>query len=225
MTQNQHNKPESSATAFDAIAPAWYNFRHYTIFKAELEELAARWGKGRLLNLGCGHGADFLPFRQGFELYGMDYSGGMLKLAEKFSRKHSFKAAFTQADLRLLPYENDSFDWAIAIASYHHLKGQDEQLKALAELKRILKPNGEAFITVWNKNQRRFLFKPREMLLPFKVGGKTVERYYYLFSYREIGKLVRQAGFEILSSSPESKYRFPVRFFSRNICLLLKKTN
>jgi ubiquinone/menaquinone biosynthesis C-methylase UbiE len=219
------NKPESPSSDFDAIAPAWYNFRHYTIFKNDLEKIAARWGKGKLLNLGCGHGADFLPFRDSFELYGMDYSAEMLKLAEKFSLKHNFKAVLTQADLRQLPYENDSFDRAIAIATYHHLKGHDEQLKALLELKRVLKTGGEAFITVWNKGQTRFLFKPRELLIPFKTGDKIVERYYYLFTYGEIERLARKAGFEILKSSPESKYHFPVRNFSRNICLLLKKTN
>ena len=54
MSLKSANKPESPPSAWDAIAPAWYNFRHYTIFKAELEALAVRWQKGRLLNLGCG---------------------------------------------------------------------------------------------------------------------------------------------------------------------------
>jgi ubiquinone/menaquinone biosynthesis C-methylase UbiE len=104
------NKSESPSSAFDAIAPAWYNFRHYTIFKSDLEEIAARWKKGKLLNLGCGHGADFLPFKDGFELYGMDYSAEMLKLAKSSLCKHNFKAVLAQADLRQLPYANDSFD-------------------------------------------------------------------------------------------------------------------
>ena len=220
-----HNKSESPPSAWGTIAPAWYNFRHYTIFKTELEELAVRWQKGKLLNLGCGHGADFLPFKQGLELYGMDYSEGMLKQAERFSKKHGFEVKLTQADLRHLPYADATFDWAVAIATYHHLKGHAEQLKTLAELKRVLKPGGEAFITVWNRRQPRFWFKPREVQVPFKAGGKTVERYYYLFTYGELEQLARQAGFEILRSSPESRYRFPLREFSRNICLLIKKTN
>jgi ubiquinone/menaquinone biosynthesis C-methylase UbiE len=225
MNLHQNDKPESPPSAFDAIAPAWYNLRHYTIFKAKLEALAARWQKGKLLNLGCGHGADFLPFRQGFELYGVDYSAEMLKLAEKFFHKHGFEATLAQADLRQLPYQEATFDWAIAIATYHHLKGHEEQLKALTELKRVLKPGGEAFVTVWNRCQPRFWFKPKEMLVPFKIGGKSIERYYYLFTYGEIERLARQAGFEILKSSPESHYHSPIHDFSRNICLLLKKTN
>jgi tRNA (uracil-5-)-methyltransferase TRM9 len=54
---------------FDQIASGWYNFRHYSIFRPELEALARKWQKGRLLNIGCGHGADFLP------LFGNDKNG------------------------------------------------------------------------------------------------------------------------------------------------------
>jgi hypothetical protein len=89
----------------------------------------------------------------------------------------------------------------------------------------VLKPGGEAFITVWNRLQPRFCLKPREVLVPFTIAGKSVERYYYLFTCGELEKLVRQAGFEILKSSPESRYHFPIRDFSRNICLLIKKRN
>ena len=59
---------------FNQIAPSWYNYRHWSIFRAELEMLAKRWQNGRLLNAGCGHGADFLPFCAGFELHGVDFS-------------------------------------------------------------------------------------------------------------------------------------------------------
>jgi len=225
MNLHQNDKSESPPSTFDAIAPAWYNLRHYTIFKAELEALAKRWQKGQLLNLGCGHGADFLPFNQGFELYGVDYSADMLKQAEKFFHKHGFEAKLAQADLRQLPYEDTTFNWAIAIATYHHLKGHEEQLKALTELKRMLKPGGEAFVTVWNRCQPRFWFKPKEMLIPFKVEDEIIQRYYYLFTYGELENLARQAGFEILKTSPESRYHFPIHDFSHNICLLLKKTN
>ena len=217
------SKSESPASDFDAIAPAWYNFRHYTILKAELEALAQRWQEGKLLNLGCGHGADFLPFKNSFELYGIDYSNGMLQQAKRFAHKHNFNASLTQADLRTLPYADNSFEQAIAVATYHHIKGRTEQLKALSELHRVLKPRGESFITVWNRCQVRFWFKGKEILLPFKIGDQTIERYYYLFTFGEMEKLTRHAGFDILRSAPESRYQFPMRTFARNICLLLKK--
>jgi tRNA (uracil-5-)-methyltransferase TRM9 len=207
---------------FDQIAPGWYSFRHWSIFRSELEALAKQWQKGRLLNVGCAHGPDFLPFKDSFELYGVDFSAEMLKFAEKYAEKFGFAVELTLSDVRHLPYPDESFDWAISVATYHHIRGED-QLAAISELKRVLKPGGEAFITVWNRWQPRFWFKPKEVAIPWRKKGKTLYRYYYLFSYPELEKLVKRAGFEVINSFPESTYRFPLKFFSRNICLLVKK--
>jgi len=208
---------------FDQIAAGWYNFRHHTIFRTELEELAKRWRQGRLLNIGCGHGPDFLPFAKRFELHGIDFSGEMLKMARKYADKYGFSATLLEADARQLPYPDDNFDWAIAVATYHHLENDADRLKAFQELRRVLKPGGEAFITVWNRWQPRFWLKGRDTTVPWRTGGKTLRRYYHLFSSGELEKLVKQAGFTILKSCPESRYRFPIKAFSRNICLLIKK--
>jgi tRNA (uracil-5-)-methyltransferase TRM9 len=215
-------KVRNTPDIFDQIAPSWYNFRHWSIFRTELEALAARWQKGRLLNLGCAHGPDFLPFKEGFELYGVDFSAEMLKFAERYAVKFGFKVELTLADIRRLPYPDDSFDWAIAVATYHHLRGGQHQ-QALNELRQVLKPGGEAFITVWNHCQPRFWFKSREAKIPWRKKGETLYRRYYLFSYSELERLAKRAGFEVLKSFPESSYHFPVKLFSRNICLLVKK--
>jgi ubiquinone/menaquinone biosynthesis C-methylase UbiE len=208
---------------FDRIAPSWYNFRHHSIFTKELEELARRWGKGRLLNIGCGHGADFLSFREGFELHGIDFSPEMLKMAEKYAAKYGFNVNLKEAEATALPYQDSYFDWAIAIASFHHLVTRKERLKAFAELRRILKPGGEAFVTVWNHGQPRFWFKPKDVMIPWRQKQETLERYYHLFSYGELEGLARETRLKTLKSFPESFYRLPVKFWSRNICLLLQK--
>jgi len=208
---------------FNQIASGWYNFRHWSIFRAELEALVPRWQQGRLLNIGCAHGPDFLPFRQSFELHGLDFSIEMLKLADKYSRKFKFATSLVEADARKLPYADDSFDWAIAVATYHHIKDKEDRLKALEELRRVLKPDGEAFITVWNRWQPRFWFRTKNVLVPWRTKDKTLYRYYYLSSYLELETLVKKAGLEVLNSSPESTYRLPIKTFSRNICLLVKK--
>lgn len=214
-------KPDKEV--FDQMAPGWYSFRHYSIFRYELEMLAKRWQRGRLLNIGSAHGPDFLPFKDQFKLYGIDISGEMIKMARRYSRKFNFSVDLNVADARVLPFADNTFDWVISVATYHHLKGHEDQLKALRELKRVLKPGGEAFITVWNRCQRRFWFKGKEVYVPWRAKGQVVNRYYYLFTYRELEKLVREAGLEILRSFPEKSYRWPVKYFSRNICLLVRK--
>jgi len=221
--KNNMKKSLSTEDVFNEIAPGWYNFRHRTIFRAELEALARRWQRGKLLNVGCAHGPDFPPFSPDFELYGVDFSAGMLELARKYAAKYKFSVNLTQADARHLPFDDNSFDWAIAVATYHHIEDNEGRLRALKELKRVLKPGGEAFITVWNKWQPRFWFEKKDILVPWKSQDKILNRYYHLFSYGELESIVRGAGFEVLKSSPEARYKFPIKTFSRNICVLVKK--
>jgi len=212
-----------TAGIFNQIAPGWYNFRHWSIFRSELESLAERWQKGRLLNVGCAHGPDFLPFKQGFDLHGVDFSSEMLKMAQKYARKFNFSVNLSLAEASCLPYAGETFDWAISVATYHHLRDTEERQAALDELRRVLKPGGEAFITVWNRWQPRFWFRRKEVAVPWHKKGETLYRYYYLFSYPELEKQVKRAGFRVLKSFPENSFRFPIKLFSRNICLLLKK--
>ena len=213
----------SDRAVFDAIAPGWYGFRHRTIFKTELEELARRWQRGRLLNVGCGHGADFPPFREVFHLCGIDFSAGMLGYARKYAAKFDLDLKLVLADAARLPLKDDTFDWAISVATYHHLRTPVARLAALIELRRVLRPGGEAFVTVWNRWQPRFWLRGGETLVAWRTKGETLYRYYYLFSRKELEALARQAGFEVLRSFAESSYRLPVKTFSRNICLLVRK--
>jgi ubiquinone/menaquinone biosynthesis C-methylase UbiE len=214
---------EKMREVFDQIAPGWYGFRHWTIFRRELEEMAERWRGGRLLNVGCGHGPDFLPLREKFELYGVDFSSQMLNFARKYAEKFGLAINLVLADAVYLPFSDNAFDWAISVATYHHIKGSRERLTAWRELRRVLKPGGEAFITVWNRYQPAFWFKGKETLVPWHTKETTLYRYYYLFSYGELEKLAQQAGFKLLKAFPESTYHFPMRLFSRNICLLVRK--
>jgi tRNA (uracil-5-)-methyltransferase TRM9 len=208
---------------YDSIAESWYGYRHHTRFKNELDGLARRWQQGKLLNLGCGHGPDFLPFKDGFELHGMDFSVSMINQALRYARKYNFQPGLMVADLSYLPYKDNSFDCAISVAAYHHIKEKNSRLRALAELKRVLKPGAEAFITVWNRAQPKFWFKGRETLVDWNTKDEVYRRYYYLYTYGEIESDVRKSGFEIMSAGPEKSYSFPLKYFSRNICLLVKK--
>ena len=208
---------------FDEIAESWYRVRHWPLLKAELEEMAARWQHGKLLNIGCAHGPDFLPFRQGFELWGIDFSPVMLRQALKYRQKRAFYVNLIVADALSLPFPDNAFDFAISVAAYHHIEGRNQREKALGELKRVLKPGGEAFLTVWNHGQPRFWFKSREQLVPWKSRERSVYRYYHLFSYRELRSSLARGGWQIVSMSPEKSYHLPFKSFSRNICVVVRK--
>ncbi len=203
---------------FDGIADSWYGKRHHSIFPDELGELKERWKAGSVLNIGCGHGADFVPLK-GMELLGLDNSKEMLSNAMKYSEKFQFKVSLACGDAVHLPFKDSSFDFAIGIAVYHHLRGLREE--GFRELYRVLKGGGEAFITVWNKTQPRFIFSGKEAIVPW--GKERRERYYYLYSYGELERSLRSAGFEVLKMFPEKRYTLPIKHFSRNICALVSK--
>lgn len=204
---------------FDRIAESWYSRRHYTIFPDELSELSGKW-KGRLLNIGCGHGADFLPFK-GMGFAGLDNSMEMLNNAKKYAGKFGISPFLVLGDASSLPFKTGCFDNAIAIAAFHHLREGREA--AFTELFRVLKEGGQAFVTVWNKTQPRFLLSGKEVSVPWATSGGKAERYYYLFDYGEITRLAKKSGFEVLKAFPERKHKIPIRELSRNICLLLRK--
>ena len=149
---------------FDEVAPSWYNLRHRSIFRWELEELAQRWQTGNLLNIGCAHGPDFLPFVSsrpgGIDLTGVDFSTQMLRFARKYSMKFDFVANLVLADVRHLPFADGVFDRAISVATYHHRA-----------------PGGSGGVTASPKARRRSLYHGVEPLAtPLLAAGSRSNR-------------------------------------------------
>lgn len=155
-----------------------------------------------VLDLGCGNGR-LLTFleKEGYKSYlGLDQSAELLKQAKK---EHP-KAKFFEADMsEALPVEK--VNAIFAIASFHHLPPKD-QLQALKNWKKVLKPGGFLFMTNWNLHQRSFwplllrsILTPsygfRGVLVPWQ---NKVQRYYFAFTKRRLAKLLRQAGFTVL---------------------------
>jgi len=209
---------------FDKIAASWYNYRHWSRFTIQLETLAKRWKRGKLLNLGCAHGPDFLPFKDNFALYGVDYSKEMLKYAKRYADKFGFSVDLIQGDVTRLPYANETFEWAISVATYHHIITKKGRQAAFKELWRILKYGGEAFLTVWNKWQPRFWFRPKEIMIPWKTRDEVLNRYYYLFSPYEFKKLAKSTDFKIINPLSVKFNNRGLQLFLPNIYLTVKKS-
>ena len=133
------------------------------------------------------------------------------------------QASLIQGDLVALPFRDGSFDYAIAVASYHHVEGEDAREQAFAELYRILHPGGEVFLSVWNHLQPRFWFTPRDQQVPWRIEGKVLNRYYHFYRHGELGGLLKRAGFSIEWMGPERRFRGPIRRLSQNICVLASR--
>jgi ubiquinone/menaquinone biosynthesis C-methylase UbiE len=223
MAEKTRNQIESDRGDWDALAEGWYRTHHWTRFKTELEALAGRWKGGRLLNIGCGHGADFLPFNPAFQSVGLDFSREMLVQANRYGTKFKRRFELVKGDAAELPFQDDIFESVIAVAVVHHLRMPERRALAFSEIRRVLKPGGEAFITVWNRGQPRFWFAGREAIVAWRLRDGPVKRYHYLYTYRSLSRALKSAGLEIVSLRPESAWKRWPAFFSRNICVLVRK--
>jgi len=208
--------------AFDAIAATWYGVRHWPLLRHDLEGLAQRWGHGRIANLGCGTGADFLPFTGAFELVGLDCSRGMLREAQHHQTKHNYHALLIQGDLTSMPFGDSTFDYAVGIASYHLVQDATARLLAFRELRRILRPAGEALLSVWNYEQPRFRSLPQDQAIPWRVGNTTVERYYHLYTRDELETALQRSGFDVVQLGYGTMKTGSSTEDIRNICALVR---
>ena len=200
---------------WDELGESWRNVR-----AKPWSEIAGMTEKlhGRVLDLGCGSGRNFFA-SENVELYGLDFSRNMLSFAERESEKRNIPATLIQGKCDELPFKDESFDVVLFIATLHCMK-EKEREKSLEEVKRILKKEGYALITVWNKKQPRFFFSKKEEYVPWKKKGEPYYRYYYLFTQRELKALLRKHGFRVIKISGSSDKSYG---FSKNIIAVAKK--
>jgi len=192
---------ETQLSVWNSIAKSWHSFRQKPIILAEV--LAVRWKPGKILDIGCGNGRNLIPFlKQGFKGAGLDFSGEMIKNAQALLKKNhlSARSDLKEGEMQALPYADESFDYLTSIASFHHLKEADRKV-ALLEMRRVLKKDGLLLMTVWNKRQLKFLFGFKDKFVPWNVGRNIHQRYYHLFTYNELKKLLSATGFDIIEDN------------------------
>ncbi len=194
---------KSQQKIWDAIAPRWNDFRQRPLpeIASMLKKFAEEWKPGRILDIGCGNCRNLILFEYNdFDCYGIDFSEEMLKCAMEYGKKHELKIKIKQAFATELPFPNSSFDYVLSISMLHHLN-ESERVKAIREIRRVLKPNGKAIIAVWNKLQPRFFFKKKDVTVPWHTKKEVYQRYYHLFTSWELKKLLKKQGFKILQKN------------------------
>ena len=84
-----------------------------------------------------------------------------------------------------IPFKSNSADAILCIAVLHHLSSNENRIKALLELKRIIKPNGKILLSVWSINQpaktKKSFNNYGNNIVLWNSYGKIYERYYYIF--------------------------------------------
>ena len=134
------------------------------------EQFAARCGSP-ILELGCGTGRVLLPLaRQGYRITGIDASAAMLDRARSKVAEEDLvgRATLLQQEMRELELA-ERFNLAFAaLNSFAHLHTTDDQLAALARIRRHLHPGGLLILDLFNPDMARLL-EPRGQVALAKV--------------------------------------------------------
>jgi len=214
---------ENQEKVWDDISHTWKMYRSEEI-KEVSEFLKNKTGK--ILDLGCGSGRNFVKL-QGFYngedscIYGVDFSQNMLDYARAYANKKGFNVKLKKSSALDLPFANNFFDSAICVAVLHCIPDAEKKEMALRELFRVLKSGAEAWISVWDKNQKKFKKSGKEITIPWKYAGREYMRYYYLYDKNEFADLLEKVGFEVLKANNSEN---PDGFYSKkNIDVVVRK--
>jgi ubiquinone/menaquinone biosynthesis C-methylase UbiE len=129
----------------------WFKFRYDTQVKRKtclylLRQAERSLNNQRVLEIGFGSGAVLFSFDPSCEIFGLEISRSAVAHAEQKSKKLGYKTAkFGTTDGDILPYPDRYFD--VLIAS-HVIEHVESDRKLLAEINRVLKPQGVAVILI-----------------------------------------------------------------------------
>lgn len=162
------------------LSVLFYFYGGYFLLNALWMLFSSIWGKGKVfqkmikrmdikgdevvLDLGCGQGwflTLIAPYLSKGRAIGLDSwqkkdlsrnsRDQVLSNLEK--RKLNEKVDILDGDMRKIPLEDESIDVITASLSIHNLSNFDERKKVLAEISRVLKPNGRIVLMDFQKVQ------------------------------------------------------------------------
>ena len=168
-----HRATTSPAETWDAFFSEFY-LRAYAgdvrNDEAEGQALAAarlaRCPEGAdVLDAPCGFGRHSIPLaRAGYRVVGADRSATLLEEARRRSGGERWPK-FVQADYRNLPQREESFDLVLNLFSSLGYLGDDEDTRALAEFRRVLRPEGRLVIETMHRDRLVRVFAEQDWKL------------------------------------------------------------
>ncbi|MDY6853607.1 MAG: class I SAM-dependent methyltransferase [Thermodesulfobacteriota bacterium] len=153
---------------------------------------------GRVIDLGCGLGRHLgALYNLGIEIYGLDWLDQRIKHSRQTSNSD-----LILADMASLPFQDESFDTALAWRSIYFQKV--EKIKhTIEEIKRVLKPGGTLICSCRSKTNTLYFVAQQmgEEIEPdtFRLddGIDFIDACYHFFSSEEIEEVF--SGFRIES--------------------------
>jgi len=120
-----------------------------------LQEVNLKPGQ-KVLDVACGIGIPSLSAAEmvapNGSVVGVDLASGMVEMARSRAAEKGLKnVEFREADAENLPFEDRSFDVVLCHLGLIHFT---DRAKALKEMGRVLKPDGDLAISVWSTPER-----------------------------------------------------------------------
>ena len=115
------------------------------------------WHDKRVLDVGCGHGADLFQFaRAGAHAFGCDVTLKHCVVSRDFVHRLDSSAQLTQGSATQLPFGSGTFD---LVYSFGVLLLIENLAEAIAEIRRILKPGGTVIVMFYNRLSLHYYLK------------------------------------------------------------------
>ena len=173
-----------------------------------VEKFLSHSKEGKILDIACGTGRIF-PFYRKREIFGVDISKDMLKIAKKKNPESHLKIG----DAENLPFRSDSFPVVITSRFICHTP---EYIKVIKEMTRVTKKGGSLIIDFPNKHSLSFFTTQFRIL-----KGKT--KYYSFFTYSDIKKIAKENNLEI--AEIEGKAVISAKIFPKKMHRFIKILN
>jgi len=141
---------------YDRIAPvydlldAFYEWSWKRTLRAELFGRA----RGRLLDVGIGTGCNIPFYPKGQEAIGIDTSRAMLARARERAQDLKLRVGLYEMNLLALEFPDASFD-TVAVTFVLLCLPDELQAKALAELGRVTRPDGQILVLDYHLSRRK----------------------------------------------------------------------
>ncbi len=111
-----------------------------------------------MLDVGCGAGrTTFALYKKGYQnIVGLDLSEDMIFAAKQINKIKKYKIEFVQGDATNLDFNDNSFDYVLfSFNGIMQIPHKKNRIKALKEIRRILKYNGIFIFTTHDRNKEK----------------------------------------------------------------------
>lgn len=166
-----------------------------------------------LADIACGNGRHLIPAAKHCKhVIGLDISGELLNIVQKKLNNEKIRnVTLLHSDIVNTPIDTESVDAVMYIAALHNIQGRINRINSLKEIKRILKNDRVALISVWSRWQdkyrmhflKKWFFQIGndefgDIDIYWKQHGLNIPRFYHLYSKKEFQKDLNDTNLKII---------------------------